>query len=98
MAIEALKCKECGTTYPLEARFVCDDCFGPLEVAYDYSGLDAESTRRRIQAGPQSIWRYSDFLPFDSQPRSASRSARTSGVTPAASAVRGWDSNGRKSE
>ena len=78
MAIEALKCKECGTTYPLEARFVCDDCFGPLEVAYDYSGLDAESTRRRIQAGPQSIWRYSDFLPFDSQPRTA----LAAGVTP----------------
>ena len=78
MAIEALKCKECGTTYPLEARFVCDDCFGPLEVAYDYSGLDAESTRRRIQAGPQSIWRYSDFLPFDSQPRTA----LGAGVTP----------------
>ncbi len=51
MAIEALKCKECGTTYALEARFVCDDCFGPLEVAYDFSGLDAETTRRRIQAG-----------------------------------------------
>ena len=78
MALEALKCKECGTTYPLEARYVCEDCFGPLEVAYDFSGLDAESTRRRIQAGPQSIWRYSDFLPFDSQPRTA----LAAGVTP----------------
>src|SRR5262245_17076722 len=78
MAIEALKCKECAKTYALEARYVCDDCFGPLEVAYDYSGLDAESTRRRIQAGPQSIWRYSDFLPFASQPRTA----LAAGVTP----------------
>ena len=33
MALEALKCKECATTYPLEARYVCDECFGPLEVA-----------------------------------------------------------------
>ncbi|HEX2160728.1 MAG TPA: threonine synthase [Thermoleophilaceae bacterium] len=78
MALEALKCKECGTTYPLEARYVCDDCFGPLEVAYDFSDLDAASTRRKIQAGPQSIWRYSDFLPFESQPRTA----LAAGVTP----------------
>ena len=42
MAIESLKCKECGTDYPLEARFVCEQCFGPLEVAYDYSGLDPD--------------------------------------------------------
>jgi threonine synthase len=78
MAIEALKCKECAKTYALEARYVCDECFGPLEVAYDFSGLDAESTRRKIQAGPQSIWRYSDFLPFESRPRTA----LAAGVTP----------------
>jgi threonine synthase len=78
MAIEALKCKECGTDYPLEARYVCEECFGPLEVAYDFSGLDAAETRRKIQAGPQSIWRYSDFLPFASQPRTA----LAAGVTP----------------
>jgi threonine synthase len=68
-AVEALSCKECGTTYALEARFVCENCFGPLEVRYDFSGLEAESTRRRIQAGPQSIWRYSDFLPFEQRPQ-----------------------------
>src|SRR5918992_5777467 len=69
MSAQALKCKECGETYALEARYVCDRCFGPLEVDYDFSGLDAASTRRRIQAGPQSIWRYSDFLPFEAPPR-----------------------------
>src|ERR671915_1678526 len=78
MSLEALKCKECGERYPLEARYVCDHCFGPLEVAYDFSGLDAEETRRRIQAGPQSIWRYADFLPFDAPPRTA----LGAGVTP----------------
>src|SRR3954463_4289226 len=71
MALEALKCKECGEQYPLDARYVCDICFGPLEVAYDFSGLDAEETRRKIQAGPHSIWRYSDFLPFEQRPRKA---------------------------
>jgi threonine synthase len=68
MSVQALQCKECRKTYPLDARYVCEHCFGPLEVAYDHSGLDPESTRRRIQAGPQSIWRYSDFLPFESRP------------------------------
>jgi len=70
-AVEALKCKECGTAYALEARYVCDQCFGPLEVAYDFSGLEPEGTRRRIQAGPQSIWRYADFLPFEKPPKTA---------------------------
>ena len=71
MAVEALKCKECSTEYPLEALYVCDKCFGPLEVAYDFSGLDAAETRRKIQAGPRSIWRYADFLPFEQRPRTA---------------------------
>ena len=77
MALEALNCKECGTSYPLEARYVCEQCFGPLEVAYDFSGLGAEETRRRIQAGPQTIWRYSDFLPFESRPQTALAAGET---------------------
>jgi threonine synthase len=68
MPIQALQCKECRQTYPLDARYVCEHCFGPLEVAYDLTGLDAGSVRRRIQAGPQTIWRYADFLPFDAPP------------------------------
>ncbi|HET7418307.1 MAG TPA: threonine synthase [Solirubrobacterales bacterium] len=64
MSVESLKCKECGTAYELDASYVCENCFGPLEVAYDYSGLDATEAKRRIQAGSQGIWRYSDFLPF----------------------------------
>jgi len=68
MSVTNLRCKECGETYPLEAHFVCEHCFGPLEVAYDYSGLDAAETRRRIQSGSHGIWRYSDFLPFEGRP------------------------------
>jgi threonine synthase len=79
MPADALKCKECGTTYDLEARYVCERCFGPLEVSYDYSGLDVDETRRRIQAGPRSIWRYADFLPFASE---RPRPALTTGTTP----------------
>jgi len=69
MAVEALKCKECSTEYPLEALYVCEKCFGPLEVAYDFSALDAAETRRKVQAGPRSIWRYADFLPFAQRPQ-----------------------------
>jgi threonine synthase len=68
MAVESLKCKECGESYPLEAIFVCEQCFGPLEVSYDFSGLDAGEARRKIQAGSRGIWRYSDFLPFAGRP------------------------------
>ena len=70
MAVDALKCKECKTEYPLEAKFVCEHCFGPLEVAYDYSGMDPEEAKRTIQSGPNSLWRYSDFLPFETRPKS----------------------------
>jgi threonine synthase len=70
MAVDALKCKECGTKYPLEALFVCDQCFGPLEVEYDFSNIDVEEAKRTIQSGPQNIWRYSEFLPFTERPKS----------------------------
>jgi threonine synthase len=68
MAIENLKCKECGTSYDLGAHFACGNCFGPLEVAYDHAGLDPGETRRKLPAGSQGIWRYADFLPFAGRP------------------------------
>jgi threonine synthase len=64
MPPESLRCKECKTTYPLDARYVCEQCFGPLEVAYaSREHEDPAALRRRIQAGPHSLWRYGDFLP-----------------------------------
>jgi threonine synthase len=68
MSVESLKCKECGATYELDASYACESCFGPLEVAYDYSALEPEEVKRRIQAGSQGIWRYRDFLPFEGRP------------------------------
>jgi threonine synthase len=68
MSIQSLKCKECGAEYDLAAHFACSNCFGPLDVAYDLSGLDAAEAKRRIQAGSQGIWRYADFLPFVGRP------------------------------
>jgi len=71
MPAEALKCKECSTAYPLEARYVCERCFGPLEVAYRPPSSDAPALKRRIQAGPHTLWRYADFLPLEGPARSA---------------------------
>jgi len=58
-----LKCRECGATYPSEARFVCDFCFGPLEVAYDFEAARRVVTHESIASGPSTIWRYKDLLP-----------------------------------
>ncbi|MEO8091340.1 MAG: threonine synthase [bacterium] len=81
MAVTGLRCKECEAGYPLEARYVCEQCFGPLEVAYDHSGLDPAEARRKIQAGSPGIWRYADFLPFEERPPST-RTSLEPGMTP----------------
>jgi threonine synthase len=70
MPPESLRCKECHTIYPLDARYVCEQCFGPLEVAYAARpDADPEALKRRIQAGPHSLWRYGDFLPVQTAPQ-----------------------------
>jgi threonine synthase len=63
--VQGLRCRECARTYPAEALHVCEFCFGPLEVAYDYEAIAARTSRERIAAGPQTIWRYADLLPAD---------------------------------
>src|SRR5579884_2786530 len=65
----ALRCRECHREYPLEALHVCEFCFGPVEVAYDYDAIARVVTRERIERGPASIWRYADFLPADAAAR-----------------------------
>jgi threonine synthase len=63
--VTGLRCRECSRTYPVEALHVCDFCFGPLEVDYDYERLAAAPLREQIEAGPQTIWRYQPLLPVD---------------------------------
>jgi threonine synthase len=88
MAVEKLKCRECGAEYELEALYVCERCFGPLEVAYRHdTSLEVAEWRRRIQSGPQNIWRYADFLPLVGGPpgpsgRFSSRAGLPAGCTP----------------
>ena len=65
--VTGLRCRECARPFPAEALHVCDYCFGPLEVAYDYERIAAAVSRERIAAGPRSIWRYRDLLPVDDE-------------------------------
>jgi threonine synthase len=59
----SLRCKECGRDYPQEPIYVCDFCFGPLEVNYDYDEIAKNISRESIQDGPLTIWRYDQLLP-----------------------------------
>jgi threonine synthase len=56
-------CRECGREYPVEPSHVCEFCFGPLEVAYDYDAISRVMSRQHIESGPLSMWRYQDLLP-----------------------------------
>jgi threonine synthase len=58
-----LICRECGSAYPSEARYSCENCFGPLEVDYDLDAAGRVVTRASIESGPNSIWRYAALLP-----------------------------------
>ncbi|MGH2669140.1 MAG: threonine synthase, partial [bacterium] len=62
-AISGLKCRECGREYPAEPLHVCEFCFAPLEVVYDYDRIAREISREAVAAGPRSIWRYAPLLP-----------------------------------
>ncbi|MCH7522228.1 MAG: threonine synthase [Chloroflexi bacterium] len=62
-----LRCRECGRVYPLDPMHVCEFCFGPLEVFYDYEALRRTLTRERIERGPLSMWRYADLLPVTAE-------------------------------
>ena len=65
---KALRCRECGREYELTASHVCEFCFGPLEVVYDYEGMSKSITHQSIEAGPYSMWRYRDLLPCEGEP------------------------------
>jgi threonine synthase len=64
---KALRCRECGREYPLDPVHVCEFCFGPLEVSYDYDAMRGTVTREHIEKGPPTVWRYADFLPCDAE-------------------------------
>ena len=66
--MQALRCRECGRTYDLEARHVCEFDFGPLEVVYDYDRAKKSLTRQALASRPHSMWRYRELLPVAGEP------------------------------
>jgi len=59
-----LRCRECGRSWGNQPRSICDDCFSPLEVAYDYDALRASVSREQITSRAPNMWRYSELLPL----------------------------------
>ncbi len=59
----ALQCRICGQQYPVEPLTICEECFGPLEPAYDLQSVDGEVFKKQAEQGPQTLWRYESLLP-----------------------------------
>src|SRR5882724_1554034 len=66
--VTGLRCRECGFHFPKQLRAFCDECFGPLEVDYDYEAIAGTLTHSVIQSRPKTIWRYRELLPLDNEP------------------------------
>ncbi len=66
--LKALRCRECHREYPKQALHVCEYCFGPLEVTYDYAGIAKVLSRDKIEARPGNMWRYRELLPIEGDP------------------------------
>lgn len=66
--VKGLKCRECGRPYPKEALYVCEYCFGSLEVVYNYEKIKEVLTRKEIESRPKNLWRYRELLPIDGKP------------------------------
>ncbi len=66
--VKGLKCHECDKTYPKQPVHVCEFCFGPLEITYDYPAIATALTRATITSRAPSMWRYAELLPLDEPP------------------------------
>ncbi|MBC8243784.1 MAG: threonine synthase [Verrucomicrobia bacterium] len=71
--MRALKCRECGREYPLEATHVCEFDFGPLEVAYDYDKIRKSMTKAALAKRPETMWRFRELLPVADEPTVGTR-------------------------
>lgn len=75
--VKGLKCRECARVYPKEPLFVCEFCFGPLEVDYDYEKIKRDLARKVIEGRPKNLWRYQELLPLDREPKDGLNSGFT---------------------
>jgi threonine synthase len=67
--VTGLQCRECGQEYPQGPLHVCELCFGPLEIQYDYAGIKTKISRETIASRERNLWRYRELLPIDGEPR-----------------------------
>jgi threonine synthase len=67
--VTGLKCRECGEAYEIAAVNVCEYCFGPLEVQYDYDAIRQSISREKIESRPRNLWRYRELLPINGEPK-----------------------------
>jgi threonine synthase len=72
-----LRCHLCGTAFPAEALWVCDQCLGPLEVSYDYDAVRQALTRHIVEQRPRNLWRFRELLPVAGEPRTGFHSGCT---------------------
>ncbi|MGN6369999.1 MAG: threonine synthase [Phycisphaerae bacterium] len=75
--VKGLRCRECHKPYPQKGVHVCEVCFGPLEVEYDYEAMHGKVTRASIESKDRNLWRYRDLLPVDTEPRAGLNSGWT---------------------
>lgn len=75
--VTGLRCRECGQDYPKEPLHVCETCFGPLEVVYDYDRIKKTISREKIEARAKNLWRYRELLPIDGEPQAGFHSGFT---------------------
>ena len=75
--VKGLKCRECSREFPKEALYVCEYCFGPLEVDYDYEGIKKKLTKKVIESRAKNLWRYRELMPIDKDPTDGLKSGFT---------------------
>src|SRR5438876_6194197 len=61
--LRGLRCRACHVLQPADERYICGECYGPIEPEYDLAAFDAETLRDEIEQGPLSLWRYAPLLP-----------------------------------
>jgi threonine synthase len=59
-----LRCRECGKTWGNQPRSICEDCFSPLEITYDYDSLRQRISRDTFASRAPNMWRYRELLPL----------------------------------
>jgi len=65
--VRSMKCRECGREVPVRPQAICEGCFGPLDLSYDYEAIGRAVRRADLERRPPSMWRYRELLPTESE-------------------------------